>query len=110
MADGAIVADAAAAVEVVVEVRTATRIPVVAARIVVKMVSSETGAPNILTCPQESGQGAVTISNSGVLRTFVRNQPRVHGRMFLPRDLNNEPVTSPKLTKISFKTRCTSLS
>ena len=95
MADGAIVADAAAAVEVVVAVRTATRIPVVAARIVVKLVSSETGAPNILTCPQESGQGVVTISNSGVLRTFVVSLQPVHGKMFSSQDpLNNDGPTS----------------
>ena len=95
MADGAIVEDAAAAVEVVVAVRTATRIPVVAARIVVKMVSSETGAPNILTCPQESGQGAVTISNSGVLRTSVLSRQPAHGRIFtLQGHRNNDGPTS----------------
>ena len=37
--------------------------------------------PNILTFPQVTGRGAVTISSSGKTRTFVLSQGHVRGKM-----------------------------
>ena len=52
--------------------------------------------PNIRTFPQASGRGALYIINSGEELIFVRNLPRVHGKMFLRHaHKTNETVANP---------------
>ena len=51
---------------------------------------------NIRISQKAIGPGAVTISDTGKVHTFVRNQPLVLGRIFLCRDLERkiEKLTS----------------
>ena len=50
--------------------------------------------PNTLTFQMEIGKGAVCISNTGNLHTFVPNPPLVPGKTSSFQDLQSETVTS----------------
>ena len=47
----------------------------------------EAEAPSILTCRQGSGQGAPCTDVGGEGLIFVQSRPRVHGRIYLPPNL-----------------------
>ena len=53
-----------------------------------------TGVPDTQTSLRASGPDAPCISDSGKGLTFVQSPPPAPGRMFSPRDLQNETGTS----------------
>ena len=55
--------------------------------------------PNTLTFQMEIGKGAVCISNTGNLHTFVQNLQPVHGKMSTFQS-HNEKSTSSVLVRI----------
>ena len=56
-------------------------------------VQGFTKVPSIRISPQATGQDAICITNSEEVRTSVRNQPLVPGKIFILQD--NEALTSP---------------
>ena len=63
----------------------------------VKVRGPNTRELSTLTFPLETGTGAPCISASGKMHTSVQSPPPAPGRMFSPRDLQNETGTSSAL-------------
>ena len=95
---GEVVVTAEAVVEVVeVPHLHQTLIPIVQTQI-----NLDIRGPNTRIFPQESGQDALCIINSGKMLIFVRNQLHVPGRMFSRHALRtNEPGASPSTSLIT---------